>query len=156
MASNYKPVGGVKRVLLYPTEAIERSLFSSEGCEVEFVIAPIEVELLDDLSSYEERAEAAKGQTRIAHILKLVSDRAKGEAWLETDFLEMASIDGVVAEVTLADNRRLLVGYSPTFGDEQPLRLNSLSSTSGSTLHDRPTITLQLVSHDTAFSCEII
>lgn len=157
MTSNYKPVGGVKRVLLYPAEAAKRILFSSEGCEVEFASTdPIEVELMEDMSSYEERAEATKGQTKIAHILQLVADRAKGEAWLETDFLEMASIDGVVAEVMLADNRRLLVGYSPTFGDEQPLRLKSLSSSSGSTLHDRPTVTLRLESHDTAFSCEII
>lgn len=156
MASNYKPVGGVKRVLLYPTEAIKSVLFSSEGCEVEYSAAPIEVELMEDMSSFEERAETTKGQTKIAHILHLVSDRSMGEAWLDADFLERASIDGVVAEVMLADNRHLLVGYSPTFGNEQPLRLESLSSSSGSTLHDKPTVTLRLVSHDTAFSCEIV
>jgi hypothetical protein len=79
---------------------------------------------------------------------------AKG--WLDEEFVEMASIDGVVAVVLLADNRHLLVGYSPTFGDEQPLRLEYLSSSSGSTPYDSPTVTLQLVSHDTTFSCEVI
>lgn len=156
MASSYKPVGGVKRVLLYPTEAIKKVLFSKKGCEVEYSAAPIEVELMEDKSSFEERAEAVKGQTRITHILQLVSDRAKGEEWLKPDFLEMISIDGAVADVELADNRHLLVGYSTTFGNEQPLRLESLSSSSGSTLHDKPTLTLRLVSHDIAFSCEIV
>ena len=156
MASNYKPVGGVKSVFLYPAEAISTILFSSEGCEVEFVDSPIEVELLEDKSSYEERVEVSKGQTKVVHTLRLVADRVKAEKWLETEFLERASLDGVVADVLLADNRRVVVGYSLLFGDEQPLRLESLISTSGSTPHDRPSVTLQLVSCDKEFACRII
>jgi hypothetical protein len=85
-----------------------------------------------------------------------VADREVAKAWLDKDFLDRAYLDGLVAQVLLADGRRLLVGYSALFGDEQPLRLESLISTSGTQLHDKPTVTLRLVSHDTEFSNEII
>ena len=156
MASSYKPVGGVKRALLYPADAVKTALFSSEGCQVQFLGIPIEVELREDKSSYEECAESSKGQVKITHTLHIVSDRDKAKRWLETDFLERASADGVVAQVVLADDRRLLLGYSSVFGNEQPLRLESLKSTSGTTLHDRPYVALRFVAHDTEFSCEVI
>ena len=52
--SNYKPIGGVESVALYPAEAVVKALFSSEGCEVEFSSMPLEVALIDDASHYEE------------------------------------------------------------------------------------------------------
>lgn len=156
MTMEHKSVGGVERVMLYPADAVTSALFSSEGCEVEFASAPLEVELLDDASHYEEVSECAGGASRVTHQLHLVAERGEAEKWLETNFLEAISIDGAVAKVVLADGRALLVGYSQRFGDEQPLRLERLISTSGTTLHDRPTITLRLVSHDTEFSNEII
>lgn len=156
MAANYKPIGGVERVLLYPTEAIDSVLFSSDGCEVEVSATPLEVELLDDASHYEEESDCTNGITRISHRLHLVADRREAEAWLATDFLERVAIEGVVARVTLCDGRTLLVGYSSHLGNEQPLHLECLISSSGSTLRDKPTVTLRLVSHDTEFASEII
>ena len=86
----------------------------------------------------------------------LVADRGEAEAWLNNDTLERLAIEGAVATVGLEDGRRLLVGYSPHFGNEQPLRLEGLVSTSGRSLHDKPSVTLRLISHDTEFSNEIL
>jgi hypothetical protein len=83
MGPNYKAVGGVERVALYPTEAVEEALFSSEGCEVTLAASPIEVELLDDGSHYEEEATIRDGATLVTHRLHLVADRSSAERWLE-------------------------------------------------------------------------
>ena len=156
MNPNYKAVGGVEQVALYPTEAVEEALFSSEGCEVTLAASPIEVELLDDGSHYEEEATNRDGATLVTHRLHLVADRSSAERWLEQDFLERAAVEGVVAVVTLCDGRTLLVGYSAHFGNEQPLLLDSLTSSSGEGAHESPRVTLQLHSHDTEFSTELI
>lgn len=156
MTSSYKAVGGVEGVALYPADAVVTALFSSEGCEVELSGTPMEVELLEDKSNYEEVSESRSGAIKISHQLTLVADRREAGAWFDEAFVERCSIEGVVAVVSLCDGRRLLVGYSARFGDEQPLRLSSLTFASGSCLHDKPTATLQLVSYDTEFSQEIL
>lgn len=156
MRSMHKPIGGVESVALYPADAVDVALFSSCGCEVSFFDTPIEVELLDDSSVYEEKTESRCGVIKVTHRLTLVADRDEAEGWLSNEFLERASLEGVVATVKLCDGRRLLVGYSANFRDEQPLRLESVVCSSGSSLHDRPTTTLLLVSQDTEFSQEIL
>ena len=155
MASNYKPVGGVESCALYPAEAVQTALFSSEGCQATLSGKPVEVTLLDDASYYEEVAESRDGITKISHRLSLVADREDAAPWLDVGFLERASIEGFVAVVRLADGRSLLVGYSLNFGSEQPLHLQSMTSASGSKLRDMPAVTLLLTSCDTAFSCEM-
>lgn len=156
-ASNYKPVGGVERATLYPANAVVSALFSSDGCEVELSDEfAVEIDLLDDLSQYEECAECNDGVACISHRLSIVADRGEATDWLTTEFLERASHEGLIAVVSLCDSRRLLVGYSARFADEQPLRLESLTSSSGSSLRDAPTVMLRLVSYDTEFSSEII
>lgn len=154
--ATYKPVGGVESATLYPADAVGEALFSSRGCEVELSGETICVPLLDDGSRYEERAECKRGIHKVSHTLHLVADRDSASEWFAADFLERASTDGVIAIVTLCDGRRLLLGYSAHFGDEQPLRLESLISNSGETLRDIPTATLCLVSHDTEFSPELL
>lgn len=156
-ASNYKPVGGVESVTLYPANAVESALFSSDGCEVELSDEfSLEIDLLDDLSQYEECAECNDGVTCVSHRLSIVADRRDASDWLTIEFLEQVLYEGLVAVVSLCDGRRLLVGYSAQFTTEQPLRLEALTSSSGSRLHDTPTVTLRLVSYDTEFSPEII
>ena len=156
MTSNYKAIGGVERAALYPADAVATALFSSEGCEVELSGEPIEVELLEDMSSFEESSDSRSGVTKISHQLNLVADRREAEVWFDEGFVERCSVEGVVAVISLCDGRQLLVGYSARFGDEQPLHLSSLTFASGSCLHDKPTATLRLVSHDTEFSHEIL
>lgn len=155
MASNYKPVGGVESCSLYPAEAVQTALFSSEGCQATLSGKPVEVMLLDDASHYEEVVESRDGVTKISHRLTLVAERGDAEPWLDIDFVERASIEGLVAVVGLADGRSVLVGHSLHFGSEQPLRLQTMTSASGSKLHEIPTVTLLLTSCDTEFSCEM-
>ena len=141
---------------LYPAQAVEAALFSSEGCEVELSGIPIKVALMDDASRYEERSECKNGVASITHLLHLVADRGDADKWLENDFVEQASLEGVVAVISLCNGHRLLAGYSAQFKGEQPLRLESLTSSSGSRLAETPTVTLRLISHDTEFSQEIL
>ena len=156
MSANYKPVGGVESVALYPADAVATALFSSAGCEVSLTGTPLEVELLEGHSSFEEQTKVRNGVTRISHKLRLVADRERASAWLENSFLERVAIEGTIAVVKLCDSRRLLVGYSALFGDEQPLRLEALTSASGDTPHDMPTVTLELSSYDREFSQPIL
>lgn len=154
--SSYKPIGGVESVALYPIDAVEWAIFSANGCEVELSGSPIEVELLDKGSFYQEQSENREGANRISHLLSIVADRKNGQVWLDEEFLERVAIEGVIAVVGLCDGRTLLVGYSATFGEEQPLRLETITSASGISPHDNPTVTLRLVSHDTSFSQVIL
>ena len=154
--SNYKPVGGVESVALYPAEAVARALFSNKGCEVELLGTPVEVTLMEDASHYEEITRLECGTTSVLHQLHLVAEMSEGEKWLDEQFLERALFEGVIAVVTLCSGVRLLVGYSAHFSNEQPLRLDSITSSSGSTLHDTPSVTLRLVSCDTEFSAHIL
>ena len=156
MTYTHKPIGGVESVALYPTNAVESVLFSSRGCEVSFLSDSIDVELLDNSSYYEEKLESKSGTAKITHKVVITAEREWADRWLSNKFLERASMEGLVAKVKLCDGRNLLVGYSAHFGDEQPLRLESLLYNSGRTPHDRPTVTLTLLSHDTAFSQTIL
>ena len=155
MMSN-KPVGGVERCTLYPADAVTTALFSCDGCEVELVGSPIEVSLLDDASKYEEYSQTDVDATLISHLLHLVAERNEAKQWLNNDFIERANTEGFVAVISLCDGRRLLVGYSMNFGNEQPLRLDSIISTSGKSLNETPSVTLRLISQDTEFSPEIL
>lgn len=154
--TSYKPIGGVESCTLYPADAVVAALFSSRGCEVELYGTPTEVALLDDASHYEESLENESGVVKVRHTLNLVADASLAQEWLEPRFLERCATEGVVAEVRLTSGRHILVGYSATFLNEQPLRLETLISTSGKSPKDHPTVTLRLLSHDTTLSCEIL
>lgn len=151
-----KPIGGVEAAALYPADAVVSALFSSVGCEVELSGPAINIPLLEDCSYYEERAETTHGVTRISHRLHLVTDRNNAAEWLSDEFIERASFEGFVVVISLCDGRRLLAGYSALFENEQPVRLESLVSASGSNPHDTPSVTLRLISCDTAFSPNIL
>ena len=154
--ANYKSVGGVESCSLYPADAVTVALFSCEGCEIELSGAPIDIPLLDDSSKYEEYSQTKLGATCISHLLHLVAERNEANQWLDNNFIERAYTEGFVAVVSLCDGRRLLAGYSAQFGDEQPLRLESLTSTSGTSLNETPSVTLRLISQDTEFSPKIL
>ena len=156
LLSKSKPIGGVESVALYPADAAVTALFSSEGCEIELAGTPIEVPLLEDSSCYKEVSEMAHGVSRISHQLHLVAESNDAHEWLTDDFLEKAAFDGFIAVISLCSGCRLLAGYSAPFGNEQPLRLDSLTTTSGSNPRDIPSVTLRLISYDTAFSARIL
>lgn len=152
----HKPIGGVASARLYPASAVESVLFSEGKSRVVFSAEAVEVELLDDASLYEEQLRSKCGTPLVEHRLKLVAERNRALRWLDGAWQESLATEGAIAVVELNDGRTLLVGYSDEFGDEQPLRLASLVSSSGEALLDTPRLTLELVSHDTRLSCEIV
>ena len=141
---------------LYPTTAVVAALFSSEGCEIELSGTAIEVPLWEDASYYTESTETTHGVTRISHLLHLVADRNDATEWLTEEFIERASFEGFIAVISLCSGSQILAGYSALFENEQPLRLESLTSASGCSPHDVPSVALRLIAHDTTFSPNIL
>lgn len=154
MKTYYKPVGGVARVVLCrPSDDMEIA-FDEEGCTAVFNCEGVGVTLLDDRSSFEECASPQAGAVSVVHTLTLVASRNAAAPWLAPDFIMRATHEGLVADITLNDGRRLLCGCSEALGSEQPLRLVSLRSDSCCRLSQTPALELTLRSEDTAFACE--
>ena len=147
--TDYKPVGGVARAVLYRPEACNAA-FVDGVCTASFDGGGVEVALIDECSSFEEVAACDSGRISVVHTLSLVASRNDADLWLAPQFVADAVRRGVVADLTLNDGRRLIAGFSADFADEQPLRLLSLRSASGERLAQTPTVTLTLRSEDTA------
>ncbi len=151
----YKPVGGVARAVLYPAGEDMDFRFADGVCTADFGCKPLEVPLIDDRSSFEELFDNSSGPVSVTHTLTLVAERGAAERWLSPEFAACVSRQGVVADVTLNDGRRLLVGCSERMERDFPLRFVSLRSDSGKKLSDTPTLTLTLRSTDTDAAAEI-
>ena len=127
---DYKPVGGVRSATLYAADTVGGVL--------------AEVELIDDGSTYKEVLTAEKGCGVVKHTLVLKALYSSAAAWLSREFIEKATLVGVVARVTLNDLRQVTVGYSEALKFEQPLRLKSLEVDSKHSVGQTPTVTLEL------------
>lgn len=143
--TSYKPIGGVLRAELFPigqhtttAELLERS--------------PIEVELWDYASSYEEKFSVESGQVGVEHTLTLVASAEVADEWLEEEFCRVAAANGVVARLQLACGESFLVGQSTKFLLEQPLRLRAVTYSSARKPAETPLVKLTLVSFDTCSS----
>lgn len=151
-----KPKGGVARVALHTADAVGRLVVEEEGCRVSFADTPLEVPLVEQASHFEETVTADGGSIAVCHRLTMVAERNLASEWLDPDFLRRAALQGVVAEVELCDSRCLLVGYSLRLAEEQPLRLQSMDSSSGVRPNDLPLITLTLSATDAEMAMPII
>lgn len=139
---SYKPIGGVSRAELFVV---------GDGFSVESVVegGGIEVELIDDGSSYEELFISTDGLVSVQHTLTLTARRGVADEWLDKRFLELCAAQGVVARVLLSSGESLTVGWSERFGVEQALRLEQMHLQSGSKPTDEPRICLKLKAVDT-------
>lgn len=144
----YKPVGGILSAELFYVGDLESELDMVEG-------QGLAVELCDDRSTYEEHFSAENGLVSVQHTLTLVADGNKGREWLQRDFIERCSTEGVVARVEMATNDEIVVGHCPRFDFEQALRLGSLKFSSGDRLNSSPEVVLTLTCHDTQSAMEI-
>ena len=138
----YKPIGGVLAALLY-------TLGTATSLEEVLQGEAVEVELEDDGSLYEEKICSVEGLVSVQHTLTLCSDHHRAAAWFGDDFLARCAAEGVVAEVRLATDEHIVVGWSERFALEQALRLESLDFRSGTRPNDSPQVRLTLVSKDT-------
>ena len=139
---SYKPIGGVSRAELFVV---------GDSFSVESVVegGGIEVELIDDGSSYEELFISTDGLVSVQHTLTLTARRGVADEWLDKRFLELCAAQGVVARVLLSSGESLTVGWSERFGVEQALRLEQMHLQSGSKPTDEPRICLKLKAVDT-------
>lgn len=139
---SYKPIGGVSRAELFVV---------GNDFSVEHIVqgGGIEVELIDDGSSYEELFLSTDGLVSVQHTLTLTARRGVADEWLDKRFLELCAAQGVVAMVVLSSGESLTVGWSERFGAEQALRLEQMLLQSGSKLTDEPRICLKLKAVDT-------
>ena len=138
----YKPVGGIAHVELFAVHGLG-------GVEDVVPGQGVEVSLMDDGSHYDEVTEAQGLPVSVVHTLTLCSDRWLAAAWFDKEFMQRAAADGLVARITMATGEQIVVGWSERFGVEQPLRLKTLSFTSGSKPNDSPRVVLTLWSRDT-------
>ncbi len=138
----YKPIGGVLAARLY-------TLGTATSLEEVLQGEAVEVELEDDGSLYEEKICSVEGLVSVQHTLTLCSDHHRAAAWFGDDFLARCAAEGVVAEVRLATDEHIVVGWSERFALEQALRLESLDFRSGTRPNDSPQVRLTLVSKDT-------
>lgn len=155
-----KPSGGVRFVALTTAGNLREAEFADDGRTCRPVEAwddgaVMRCRLLEERSSCTESLMVEGGAVAVKHRLHLVADRNLAAAWLEPDFIAEALCGGLAAAATLGDGRRLLLGVSPKFGIEQPLRLRSLTVDSGSRADDAPTVEMVLESVDTSFAAEM-
>ena len=144
----YKPVGGILSAELFFASGVNSAGDLPEG-------EGVAVELIDDESMYEELFSASNGLVSVQHTLTLVADGNKGREWMQREFIERCSTEGVVARVEMATGDEIIVGHCPRFDFEQALRLGSLKFSSGDRLNSSPEVVLTLKCHDTQSAMEI-
>lgn len=154
-----KPVGGLSAVRLVPVRGVASVVLAGTRCtglELASGVRPLDCPLLDDGSSYTEESLGQQGLASVRHTLTLVLGRGEGRDLAGGELLAAWVREGVVALLTTADGERMLAGWSEHFGPEQPLRLVSQTSRTGTDPLDRPTAVWVFASEDTspAFTCE--
>ena len=132
-----KPIGGVQGVRLYAAATGIVEALS------------VEVPLIDDRSSYIQQLQADDGAVVVEHTLCLVARRNDAEAWIDSNFVERAVLQGLWAEVTLNDGREYEVGRCESVLYSTPLRLVELTADSATSVRQEPTVTLTLRCYDT-------
>ena len=124
---NYKPIGGVRRAVLYPVDMVGKG------------VTAVEVELVDDGSSYLELLLVEQGSAVVRHTLTLKALYSDAAPWLTEEFVDGATYNDVVAEVVMNDSRVVAL---------EGLRLSSLEIDSAHAIAQRPTVTIVLTAED--------
>lgn len=124
---NYKPIGGVRRAVLYPVDMVGKG------------VTAVEVELVDDGSSYLELLLVEQGSAVVRHTLTLKALCSDAAPWLTESFTDAATYSDVAAEVVMNDLREVELEH---------LRLHSLLIDSASSVTQMPTVTIVLTAED--------
>ncbi len=157
MRQTSKSVGGVAQCVLHFATAVRPIDWEagSPSVNVAFDDTGIPLALKEYASAFDEQLSVEQGLIAVTHTLTAVIRRRDARFWLDAEQLRRLAEQGTVAEVTLTDGRRLLVGWSERFGACQPLKLASMVSHSGKRPDDEPTVTMVLTATDTAFALPI-
>lgn len=105
-------------------------------------------EFKEDEAEYREEVVFPNGSAVVTHELKFYLERMGNEMTPLINELIKTSDQGVVAIVVTYNGDAFLVGYSPEFGNERPLRLISVVGTTGKKLKDATGEIITLQSED--------
>lgn len=103
----------------------------------------------EDEAQLRETVSVASGSLSVTHELSFSLARMDAASRKAVEEMATASYCGLVALVTTNNGERLLVGYSPQFGAERPLRVSKCVGMSGQKLSDPTSESVTLVSTDT-------
>ncbi len=93
----------------------------------------VRIPLISARSGYSESVSVDGALVRVEHTLTIVSEE---NFWGDMS-LEGADRVGCLAQVELSSRGRILLGWSPNLGYDQPLRLTKLSAQSVDSVSDR-------------------
>lgn len=148
-----KRSGGVKSVALIEASAIGKVRYdAASGSYTSVSGAFAAYHFKEDEARYTETVSCASGPATVRHELTLDLERMDAQTCRAVQELCGNPGDGFIAVVTTANDVSLLVGYSPKFGAEYPLRLAKSVGTTGSALTDTTAESIVLESTDTSKS----
>ena len=107
-------------------------------------------EFREDEAEYSENISLVHHSPVVTHELRFVLDK------MGSDSILSLSEEGLIAVVRTMNDDIFLVGYSPRFEKERPLRVESVTSTTGKKLREETTTTVVLQSIDTDLALPFI
>lgn len=107
-------------------------------------------EFREDEAEYSENISLVHHSPVVTHELRFVLDK------MGSDSILSLSEEGLIAVVRTMNDDIFLVGYSPRFEKERPLRVESVTSTTGKQLREETTTTVVLQSIDTDLALPFI
>ena len=106
-------------------------------------------EFREDEAEYKETISLSNHSPIVTHELTFMLDKMGYEASASVESMLNTTLGGLVALVRTTNDEIFLVGYSLPFEKERPLRIASVTATTGKQLRDETTETITLRSIDT-------
>ena len=106
-------------------------------------------EFREDEAEYKETISLSNHSPIVTHELTFMLDKMGYEASASVESMLNTTLGGLVALVRTTNDEIFLVGYSLPFEKERPLRIASVTATTGKQLRDETTDTITLRSIDT-------
>ncbi len=145
--------GGLKNIALINIDSIENaSLNSEQNAYTEITLAEgsgfAKYRFFEDEAEFTETVTRTNGALVVTHTISFALDKMGGATSAIIEELARESQNGLAAIVTTVNDDSFLVGYSPEFKKEYPLRLVSITGESGRQLSDPTRETIILRSED--------
>lgn len=102
----------------------------------------------EDQAEYNEWVTQCDGAFRVTHELRFFLERMDARTSSQIEELMRATPGGLIACLRTANGTVLLIGYSPEFGMERPLRLVAAAGSTGASITDPTGETVILQSDD--------
>ncbi|MEE1098418.1 MAG: hypothetical protein UHY58_00670 [Alistipes sp.] len=152
---NLKPAGGIRHIELYLTGDVESLSFKEgypDGISLKQGASSTPLSPILGQSSLLESITFKDGPKLCSHTLDIAVTPEQIERLLTEEALRRISDEGCTAVVEFISGESILVGWSPKFGFEQPLRIEKIEIIRGSKRSDLPHIRVLLKSLDDSVS----